>query len=229
MSWASWHYYWTHLDTLHPCVHMFVGAGWVFLQHTDLHVRACHAFHEPQTSSRASWTKAAIEPATAAASLGDGWTSHHLGIHLVFQSQGAKCSQEGCPALEVTQKVPVPTSAWKGFSRLSHMGWIPRNCGLNPRVEPGSAHTSMGVYLPLASLRDVITNAYKTLWYPMMKGAIQEHCIIITHTMNLWEHAKIFIAKGTFKYLRVPLKGKILQDDCGAWGCLTTSRLLVAT
>lgn len=50
----------------------------------------------------------------------------------------------------------------------------------------------------------------------MMKRAIQEHCIIVIHTINLWEHAKIFIAKGTFKYLRAPLKGKILEDDSDA-------------
>ena len=50
----------------------------------------------------------------------------------------------------------------------------------------------------------------------MMKGAIQEHCLIIIHIINLYEHAKVFIAEGTFKYSRVPLKGKILRDASDA-------------
>lgn len=49
-----------------------------------------------------------------------------------------------------------------------------------------------------------------------MKAAIQEHHFIIIHTINLREHAKIFIAEGAFKYLRVPLKGEILQETASA-------------
>lgn len=152
---------------------------------------------------------------------------------LIFQLLGEKCSPERACALEVMARgydwrqglwYPVPQAQ---LCPCRREGGI-RETGVVTHLEPGWAPSGMGVDGPFASLKGAIINAYKTLWYPMMKGAIQEHYIIIIHTINLWEHAKIFIAKGTFKYLRVPLKGKILQDDSDAYGCLTTSQLLMA-
>lgn len=63
------------------------------------------------------------------------------------------------------QEVPVTTSPLQegGTVRDGPHGLDPDEIWVITPLEPGSAHTGMGVYLPLASPRGAIINAYKTL------------------------------------------------------------------
>ena len=98
---------------------------------------------------------------------------------LTFQSQGAKRSQGGGRASEATARGydprqwlcsprgPSHNSALReregGIVRAEPRGLDPDEICVITCLEPGSVHTGMGVYLPFASLRGAIINAYKTL------------------------------------------------------------------